>query len=677
MNMNTYNGPNSAHVRVKDVTATSNSFQIEESSCYDGPHTNEDIAWMVLETGSYDMPNNKLLQVQLYSGNHVWQQVTFPQVFGSNPIVLSQSQTFNGGQQESTRHKNIDIASATVRMQEDEGLDDVHMFENICVFSYGDKQTSKNRIDDVRIPQLDENVKTMTFDKPFTNFPLIFAQIQTFYGPDPAELRIYDVTLKSYKIFVEEENSKDDEVDHALEEIGVLALDVGDIKDVNGKIIGECGRINDWAQPDRTTWGSVTFRNSYESPVVFAITNTFNGPQPAHLRLKGVTKTGFQFMNEEFSYTDGAHAPEVVVWLVVNAGSYSMDNGKLLQAQTFQDDHQWFTYYFKDMYQGPPIVLSISQTYVGGQPIITRERGITGAYGNGRFQEEEGNDDVHMVETAGLISYGIPKTTKNRIEARIGQQFDENWVTVSYTQAFNPAPFVFVQAQTFNGPDTFSVRIKGVTTTGLSAFIEEEDSLDPEWDHTLETLGYFALDAGDISDVNGNAIGESIKFVSIGQPDRATWYKQVLKRTYKVPVVLCQMNTYNGPNAAHIRLQNVAGNSFQWQIEEWNSYDGPHASEDVACAVFESGSYLLPGNKRLTAQTYVGDHTWKTNTFSNAFTDVPVVMAQCQTRNGGQAVDTRITEVYKISVKTRLQEEEGNDGVHAMETIGVVSIGSS
>jgi hypothetical protein len=319
-------------------------------------------------------------------------------------------------------------------------------------------------------------------------------------------------------------------------------------------------------------------------------------------------------------------------------------------------------------------VLSISQTYNGGQPIITRERGITGAYGNGRFQEEEGNDDVHLVETSGLISYGIPKTTKNRIEARIGQQFDENWVSVSFTQAFNPAPLVFVQAQSFNGPDTISIRIKGVTTTGLSAMTEEENSLDVEADHTLETLGYFAMDAGDISDVNGNAIGESIKFLSISQPDRATWYKQALRRTYKAPVVLCQMNTYNGGNAAHIRLQSVGVNSFQWQIEEWNSYDGPHTYEDISCAVFETGSYLLPGNKRLTAQTYVGDHTWKTNTFSNAFTDVPVVMAQCQTRNGGQAVDTRITEVYKISVKTRLQEEEGNDGIHAMETIGVVSI---
>jgi len=205
---------------------------------------------------------------------------------------------------------------------------------------------------------------------------------------------------------------------------------------------------------------------------------------------------------------------------------------------------------------------------------------------------------------------------------------------------------------------------------------EEEQSNDLETDHTFETLGYFALDNGDISDVNGIAIGEAIKIPSYGQPDRATWQKQTLKRSYKAPVVICMMNTYNGGNAAHIRLQGITANSFQFQIEEWNSYDGPHTTEDISCAVFETGSYLIDGNKRLTAQTYQGDHNWKTNTFSNAYTDIPVVMSQCQTRNGGQAVDTRINAITKISCSVRLQEEEKNDQIHAVETIGVVSIGS-
>jgi len=137
------------------------------------------------------------------------------------------------------------------------------------------------------------------------------------------------------------------------------------------------------------------------------------------------------------------------------------------------------------------------------------------------------------------------------------------------------------------------------------------------------------------------------------------------------------MNTYNGQDPCHIRLQSVSGNSFSYQIEEWNKpYDGWHTNEDIAFIAIEAGTYLIDGNLRLTAQTYTGDHTWKNVQFSNAFTDVPVVLSQCQTRNGGQAVDTREQLITKTGLQVRLQEEEGNDGLHVIETVGVVSIGA-
>jgi hypothetical protein len=45
-----------------------------------------------------------------------------------------------------------------------------------------------------------------------------------------------------------------------------------------------------------------------------------------------------------------------------------------------------------------------------------------------------------------------------------------------------------------------------------------------------------------------------------------------------------------------------------------------------------------------------------------------------QTRNGGDAVTTRLSEVSATGFLVKLQEEEGRDGAHLYETIGFLAI---
>jgi hypothetical protein len=51
-----------------------------------------------------------------------------------------------------------------------------------------------------------------------------------------------------------------------------------------------------------------------------------------------------------------------------------------------------------------------------------------------------------------------------------------------------------------------------------------------------------------------------------------------------------------------------------------------------------------------------------------------VVFSQSQTDRGDQAVITRQREVLSNGFQLRIQEEEGNDGTHAVETVGYIVI---
>ena len=58
----------------------------------------------------------------------------------------------------------------------------------------------------------------------FSQAPFVTADMQTAEGPDPAALRIHDVSTDSFQVNVEEELSDDDDRIHTTESVGYIAV---------------------------------------------------------------------------------------------------------------------------------------------------------------------------------------------------------------------------------------------------------------------------------------------------------------------------------------------------------------------------------------------------------------------------------------------------------------------
>jgi hypothetical protein len=71
---------------------------------------------------------------------------------------------------------------------------------------------------------VDEKGKTFNLDSRKKTTPAFFAAMQTSDGMNTAGIRYKTLSTKNVNLFVEEEKSKDKEVDHTTEVVGYLAL---------------------------------------------------------------------------------------------------------------------------------------------------------------------------------------------------------------------------------------------------------------------------------------------------------------------------------------------------------------------------------------------------------------------------------------------------------------------
>lgn len=271
-----------------------------------------------------------------------------------------------------------------------------------------------------------------------TGEPLaIFADIQTFNGAETANARATYRDEHSFEVFVEEERSYDEEVEHEEERIGYMVFTEGLVVDKSGAIVGEVGRVSvDQSGPDE--WHTQDLMRSYTDPVAIVMPNSHDGSQPVHGRVRAVSFSSFEYQLEEWGYNDGEHKEEVVVYLVVEKGVHLLSGQRLLQATSMSTNHDFASASFLQGHHEMPVVLAQSQTANGSQEIITRINEIGTERVDVRLQETEASAGTHENETVALVSLSKdivgcgPATDEDRdglsncLEARLGTNWAED-----------------------------------------------------------------------------------------------------------------------------------------------------------------------------------------------------------------------------------------------------------
>lgn len=242
-------------------------------------------------------------------------------------------------------------------------------------------------------------------------------------------------------------------------------------------------------------WATVTLENTYTNPVVIAKSLSYEGTDPSHVRIRNVTSNSFEMKVEEWDYLDGIHVYwETVSYLVIEEGQYLLD-GKEIRVGTLSDINDgWVGVAWGNHFSTIPVLFSQSQTYNGGDAIVTRNKDVTNASFQLKVQEEEAKGEHNVYETIGyvLAEEGIYDSTITKLEVDTIIT-DSEAEYIPFYNNFLTTPHFFADMQTYNGGDPAGIRYVWLQSTGSIIFIEEEQSYDEEMNHADEVVGWFGL----------------------------------------------------------------------------------------------------------------------------------------------------------------------------------------
>lgn len=321
---------------------------------------------------------------------------------------------------------------------------------------------------------------------------------------------------------------------------------------------------------------------------------------------------------------------------------YTLPNGKRLIAGVMENVSQrWKTIRFPVQFNSAPVVLTQVVTKNDNAAVITRLRNVSTSQFQLRLQEEENNDGVHAKESVAWIA--IEKGGSS-----IGTLFEANTklasnavATATFGQSF-PSPNFIGQIQTFNENNPATVRYSALTSSNVSLFCHEEQSLDVEMNHGYETVGYMAFNgSGDLKNQAGEIIGE-LKSVTVDHNFQTIQFSQ----RYHNPVVVFGGMSLSDPTPATIRVKDLTLTSFNVQVDEWDYLDDMHTPQVLSYMVVE-GSIPFDQSVECSAVPPKPTLGVEVAAVDNCDISTPLVITDSQWNFNCQA-DTTLTRTFYV-----------------------------
>lgn len=323
----------------------------------------------------------------------------------------------------------------------------------------------------------------------------------------------------------------------SISALGLLDNDISRIEITstlqNQQAIGESNSIS----VDHL-WKTVTLTQSYNDPVVIAGTPSYEGTDPSTVRIRNVTSNSFEIRIDEWEYLNPIHASEVVSYMVIEAGQYTLDDGTIFVAGNRSgQDHNVQTYSLGSAFAGleTPLVFANVVTEFDPAAVTTRVNMVSNTEFEVSLQEEEAADGIHGAETISFfaVESGAGATGGLHYDAGSFEAGSEGqFVNFDPRGDFSSVDSFFAAMQTINGSDSTALRNTVLNAAGASVFTEEESSFDSERSHAAETIGFFTINAGVIY---GSVLASNSFEVGIGGTAAGTDYDQTLYNSTTLP----------------------------------------------------------------------------------------------------------------------------------------------
>jgi hypothetical protein len=255
----------------------------------------------------------------------------------------------------------------------------------------------------------------------------------------------------------------------------------------------ETGEVKVWHE-----WKKVSFARQFCNPSVVACGMSANGGNPAVVRIRNVTGSGFEIRIQEWDGYDGMHVAETVGYLAVErgvhtlagsvkveAGRFAFSKGGVLGARSFQQ-----------IFPEIPVVMASAATFNDPAAVEVRLNQITTKGFNLRLQEQEANVQDHGTEIIHYIAWQPSSGSFDGIRFEVdktAKAVSNGFSKILFSEPYAAGPVFLEKIQSQYGSDPATVQWRAKDAEGVEVKIAEETSRDQETLHVLEVLGYMAF----------------------------------------------------------------------------------------------------------------------------------------------------------------------------------------
>lgn len=276
-----------------------------------------------------------------------------------------------------------------------------------------------------------------------------------------------------------------------------LDLNTEDLVLPQTRHIGEVGKISNFDHSSQT----IQLDRTYTNPVVFALPVSYNGGDPAIARITDIQNNSFSVYLQEPEYMDKRHTKESLSYIVLEAGSWQLADGTILEVGTTNTNSittsAWSNIEFNSEFETTPAVFSQVQTDNGVQFVRTRQKSASKDGFELAMEEEEALKlSGHATESVGWLAIESGSGNWSGLEYQAGstgRNINHTWDKVDFDRNFDRSPSLFASLASFHGGDSAGLRYRSLGASGVELKVEEDRSLDSEISHTLETANFLAI----------------------------------------------------------------------------------------------------------------------------------------------------------------------------------------
>lgn len=466
-------------------------------------------------------------------------------------------------------------------------------------------------------------------------------------------------------------------------------------------------------------WSTVTFQQPFGSvPIVF-VTPSNSNADPATVRIRNITTTGFEVGVVEPEGSNGQTSQTDVSYFAAETGSYTFPGGIRVLVSSYSTTTSqgryvagsaWDDVNFSTAFSSAPAVIAQVQT-INSQPTLDQGvvgspflevtiRNVTTVDMDVALERAETSSGTVVSETIGYLAVESGnelslggETIKTLRTADNIRGWSNGCTTSNYPSGFTSTPLIVASQNSRDGGDGGWVRTCSISTTQVGLTIDEDVANDSERAHTTEEAGVLAVSGAFHGQRNGRDMEAGS--VSITSSNTSTSWTTV---NFPIPFNslpnIFALPTDQGAPPAALRIRNVSVNGFDIAAFQPGGGVGGHSQMEVDYLAIINGEFTLPNGDIFESGTTstnlylagTGGSTGTTNIlFNGTFGGAPAVMLQIQTINNEPTADpnsistpwmtTTVTNLTGALVTTALERAESVAGsISSDETVAYFAI---